>query len=159
MKRHRSERRGQTLVEFALILPVFVLILVGIVDLGRAVYAYHTINNAAREGARQAIVDQTTAHIQERAAQQAAGLGIAESDIYVDFRLSSTPDAENSCDANIGEYTSVGCLAVVRVPYDYFAATPIISQLVGAIDMAGESRFRIETRCAEPTQPSCPIGD
>ncbi|OGO60464.1 MAG: hypothetical protein A2032_01530 [Chloroflexi bacterium RBG_19FT_COMBO_49_13] len=43
---------GQTLVEFALVLPLFVLIIAGIFDLGRAFYASITITNAAREGAR-----------------------------------------------------------------------------------------------------------
>ena len=52
----RRKSRGQTLVEFALILPIFVLLLVGIFDFGRAIYAYNTISNAAREAVRVAIV-------------------------------------------------------------------------------------------------------
>ncbi len=45
-------QKGQSLVEFALVLPLFVLILVGIFDIGRAFFAYIAISNAAREGAR-----------------------------------------------------------------------------------------------------------
>lgn len=44
--------RGQSMVEFALILPLLVLVLVGIFDIGRAFFAYIAITNAAREGAR-----------------------------------------------------------------------------------------------------------
>ena len=44
--------RGQSLVEFALVLPLFVLLLVGVFDLGRAFFAYIAISNAAREGTR-----------------------------------------------------------------------------------------------------------
>jgi Flp pilus assembly protein TadG len=44
--------RGQTLVEFAMVLFFFVLIVVGLIDLSRAVYARHLVANAAREGAR-----------------------------------------------------------------------------------------------------------
>ena len=44
------EDRGVSAVEFALIAPVLLLILVGILDLGRAVNAYVTVSNAAREG-------------------------------------------------------------------------------------------------------------
>ncbi len=44
--------KGQSLVEFALVLPVMVLIVAGIFDLGRAFFASITITNAAREGAR-----------------------------------------------------------------------------------------------------------
>jgi len=53
--RSRAER-GQTLVEFALILPIFILLLVSIFDLGRVVWANDTLSNAAREAARFAIV-------------------------------------------------------------------------------------------------------
>lgn len=44
------EERGVSAVEFALIAPVLILLLVGILDLGRAVNAYVTVSNAAREG-------------------------------------------------------------------------------------------------------------
>jgi Flp pilus assembly protein TadG len=44
------EDRGVSAVEFALVAPVLFLILVGILDLGRAVNAYVTVSNAAREG-------------------------------------------------------------------------------------------------------------
>ena len=50
--------RGQALVEFALVFPVLILILLGIFEVGRAVFAYNTIGNAAREGARVAAVNQ-----------------------------------------------------------------------------------------------------
>lgn len=43
---------GQSMVEFALILPLFVLFIVGIFELGRAFFSYIAITNAAREGAR-----------------------------------------------------------------------------------------------------------
>lgn len=45
-----SDERAVSTVEFALIAPVLLLILVGILDLGRAVNAYVTVGNAAREG-------------------------------------------------------------------------------------------------------------
>ena len=47
--RHRN---GQSMVEFAMILPLLVLFIIGIFDLGRAFFAYIAITNAAREGTR-----------------------------------------------------------------------------------------------------------
>lgn len=44
--------RGQSLVEFALVFPVFVLLLSGMIDFGMGLYSYMTIINAARDGAR-----------------------------------------------------------------------------------------------------------
>ena len=49
----RSER-GQSLVELALVLPLLILLLAGVADLGRAFFSYIQITNAAREGARAA---------------------------------------------------------------------------------------------------------
>ena len=48
--------RGQALVEFALLLPLVMLILIGIVEFGRAWQAKQTLTDAAREGARIAAV-------------------------------------------------------------------------------------------------------
>jgi len=52
----RSSIRGQALVEFALVAPIFFLLIFAIIDFGRYVYYVQVINNAAREGARYAIV-------------------------------------------------------------------------------------------------------
>lgn len=51
-----SGDRGQAIVEFALVLPLFLLILIGMVDVGRAIWANNSVANAAREAARYAIV-------------------------------------------------------------------------------------------------------
>ena len=48
----RRRRRGQSLVEMALILPVLLLLVAAAADFGRAFNSYIVINNAAREGAR-----------------------------------------------------------------------------------------------------------
>ena len=47
---------GQELVEYALILPVLLILLYGIMEFGRVVMTYNTLANAAREGARKGIV-------------------------------------------------------------------------------------------------------
>ena len=54
-----SATGGATTVELALTLPLVLLLLVGIVDLGLALNAYVTVNNASREGAQYAIVHPT----------------------------------------------------------------------------------------------------
>ena len=74
---HSSRRRpgrGQSLVEFALVLPVFLLILAAIVDFGMGLYTSITVTNAAREGARLGVVDSDTADIEARVRQVATGL-------------------------------------------------------------------------------------
>jgi Flp pilus assembly protein TadG len=74
-------------VEFALVIPIFLLILLGIVDFARAWNVYEVLSDAAREGARNAVVDDpNTADpeivkglIQEAAAR--AGITISSDDI------------------------------------------------------------------------------
>ncbi len=52
----KRNEKGQSLVEFALVLPVLALLILGIIDFGMLFHSYVTVNTAAREGARQGIV-------------------------------------------------------------------------------------------------------
>ncbi len=56
MRRSGRDDRGQAVVEFALTLPVLLLIIFGLFDLARAVWQENTLAYAAREGTRYAIV-------------------------------------------------------------------------------------------------------
>lgn len=51
----RGRERGATVFEFALILPIFVLLVFGLIELGHAWYISHAITTASREGARHGI--------------------------------------------------------------------------------------------------------
>lgn len=54
--RRRRSSRGQGMVEFALVIPVFLLLTFGIIELGWLAYANHALTNATKEGARYAMV-------------------------------------------------------------------------------------------------------
>ena len=56
MKKHGGPAKGQALPEFAIIFPLFLLIILLIIDVARAIFVYSVISDAAREGARYAIV-------------------------------------------------------------------------------------------------------
>ncbi|HEX5013605.1 MAG TPA: TadE/TadG family type IV pilus assembly protein [Candidatus Limnocylindrales bacterium] len=55
--RRRRRVRAQALAEFAITAPIFLFMLFAIIDFGRYVYYVQILNNAAREGARFAIVN------------------------------------------------------------------------------------------------------
>jgi len=59
--RRGRRRNGVTAVEFAIVAPVFVIMIFGIIEMGRALMVQQIITNASREGARRAIVEQATA--------------------------------------------------------------------------------------------------
>jgi len=52
--RKLRSQRSQALVEFAMVAPIFLLIMFGAIDIGRLLYAYSAISSAARDGARAA---------------------------------------------------------------------------------------------------------
>lgn len=51
-----AAQRGQSLVELGLMLPLFMILMLGLSDVPRAVFDYNVISNAAREGAREAVL-------------------------------------------------------------------------------------------------------
>src|SRR6478735_7347122 len=86
-RRNPSTRRdrGQALMEFALVIPLFLLLMVALFDMGRAVFAYNTLTNAAREGARMAIVNQDKPSIIARAKSQTAIVELNDPSVSVGF--------------------------------------------------------------------------
>ena len=78
---------GQSMVEFAILAPIFFLLLLGTIDLGRAVYIYNTISDAAREGTRAAIP------FDAPLPTSATVLGAVQSKLGGGFSLSTDPCA------------------------------------------------------------------
>jgi len=73
LKRLAGER-GQSLVEFALVVPIFLVLLFALVDFGRGFQAWIEVTNAAREGARVGALHGTAAEIETRARAAAGSL-------------------------------------------------------------------------------------
>ncbi len=77
-------QRGQGIVEIALVLPVFLLLVLGTIDLGRAVYTHTVLSNAVRDGCRVAIIDtNTTSQIIQKVVQSAVGVNLPPSNVTV----------------------------------------------------------------------------
>ena len=56
---HRNRSRAQSLIEFALVVPLFLLLMFGLVDFARLVFTYVSLSNGAREMARTAAISQS----------------------------------------------------------------------------------------------------
>ena len=160
--RHRGGRsRGQALVEFALVIPLFLLLLVALFDVGRAVFSYNTITNAAREGARIAIVNQYKPDIIARAKSQSAIVELDAPNVTADFyqvKADGTPDTSKPC-----SLVAVGCLAVVTFEATYQPITPIIGNILfkNGVTFKATSVLSVEYSCPlDPTDAvaaaSCP---
>ena len=143
----RPHSRGQALVEFALVIPIFLFMLVALFDVGRGVFSYNTLTNAAREGARMAIVNQDKATIIERAKAQTAIVELNDPSVSVGFWQMAddgTPDYSDPCDL-----VAVGCLAVVSFEATYRPITPIISNLIygNGVTFKATSVLEVENSC------------
>ena len=158
---HRARPRGrrgngQSLVEFALVIPIIVLLIAAFVEIGRAVFAYNTIANAAREGARVAAVNQLEditdcdasrpvedpfePHWSIRGCVLVAAktLGITTDNITIDY--DTPPDTTLTCDPVL----HIGCIATITVTYDYSVSTPFVNMLIGGFTMSQTSDMPVE---------------
>jgi Flp pilus assembly protein TadG len=71
---NRSHLRGQAVVEFALVVPLLILMMLGIIEMGWVVRNSVTISNAAREGSRAAALGKKTTDISTRITNYASDL-------------------------------------------------------------------------------------
>lgn len=148
--RRRSGGDGQSVVEFAMILPLILLLFFGVLDMGRAVFMHNSLSQAARQGNRVAIVNQTESVIKARTIAAAPTLGLGNSNIDVCYKTSTStlrscasPSADNCPQSS----RDIGCLAIVTVRVSYTAMTPLIGQLMGPLSMSSTSVGPIEAVC------------
>ena len=110
--RRKNGEKGQALVEFALLVPIFLLLLFAIIDFGMGFYSWITVTNAAREGARLGVVMATSQQIEDRVYQTA------------DLPNESTQMTVTVINA-ADQGGQPGDSVTVRVDYDYDLITPL----------------------------------
>ncbi|WP_208812979.1 TadE/TadG family type IV pilus assembly protein [Micromonospora echinofusca] len=117
----RPRDRGAAAVEFALILPVVLLVIFAIIDFGRMLNAQLTVNQAAREGARATALAGTTQG-DARVTEASRTIGAVDRTIE-DCPASPEPDDD----------------AVVDVAYDFTFVTPlgVIADLGDGVTLQG----------------------
>jgi Flp pilus assembly protein TadG len=92
----RRRQNGQDVVEFAVILPLLLIILLGIMEFGIIIFSYNTIASAAREGARVSVIsDATEDDIVEAVINLAPGLALTRDNITI------TPGGANSTQVQV----------------------------------------------------------
>ncbi|WP_035787822.1 TadE/TadG family type IV pilus assembly protein [Clostridium ljungdahlii] len=125
-----KNEKGQALVEFAIILPILLLIVMGIVQFGMVINSYITIENASREGARAGIIGSTDQEIQ-----------------YLIVTTSPNLDPKNLTVTITPSESSrrSGDSLIVKVTYKYNLTVPIISSLFNnVIVLNGQTTMRVE---------------
>jgi Flp pilus assembly protein TadG len=118
---HYLPRRGASLVEFAFVAPIFFLLVLGLVEIGRACMVTELLTDAARRACRQGVIEGTSsASIQAAATNYLSGVGIngETASVYVN----DTPAGSTNV-SSMPAYTEI--TVVVSVPIADVAWTPI----------------------------------
>ncbi|MBS3983905.1 MAG: pilus assembly protein [Dethiobacter sp.] len=127
--RCKREQRGQALVESALVLPIILLLLLGMVELARISNAYLVVIHAARHGARHAAVGATNAEIIGSVNQASLPLN------PIKLRISILPE----------QGRQVGSDVRVIVSYPLQLITPLAGSLLdNPMIVRGEITMRVE---------------
>lgn len=117
--RQLARRRGAAAVELAMTLPLFVLIILGIIEFGRAMMVGETLTTAARNGARQAIVDGSSNADIEASVKAfcSSVLGVEPDAVSVTITVETAPG--NDPANNRLEYAQRGdlCMVEIQVPF------------------------------------------
>jgi hypothetical protein len=119
---------GQNLVELALTLPVLLLLLFGIIELGRTFLIYSEVSNAAREGARYAVVH--PGDLTPIAGAARAKVAVVPRDdiaVAVGYDDGSLPTPNPVATPTFGDRV------VVSVTHDLALLTPLIGDLIGPL--------------------------
>lgn len=98
-RRHKSARQGAAAVEFALVAPFLILMLMGMIEFGRVLIIQQSVTTAAREACREATLPDATMSSTTAVANQFASSVPSNS-----INVTCTPTPE---DANAGELITV----------------------------------------------------
>jgi Flp pilus assembly protein TadG len=119
-----ADQSGQALLEAAFTLPLILLIAVGILEFGRAFQTWQIVTNAAREGARVAVLpNTTTADIQSRVTTFLEGGAL-------DNYQNATVTVNQSSTVVVGTGTAGSSVVTVAYPFSFIVMNPVANLVV-----------------------------
>jgi Flp pilus assembly protein TadG len=140
--RRRRNERGASAVEFALVLPIMLMLVLGIIDFGLMIHEKTMLANAAREGARNGAISRNEAVIRQTVAGSLVGPAQTQATVTVTCVKANGTACAGSFDTQV----EPGGKVVVTVEDTYEWITPI-SRLVGlgtGVDLEKTVEMRVE---------------
>jgi Flp pilus assembly protein TadG len=145
VRRHGRDQRGAVVIEFALIVPLLLLIVFGVLDFGYMLNRTTIVSNASRDGVRTASLDGTFAEICTTVKSELSSSGIAVPSVCngpttdpTVIKIDCKKLDNTACGATATTFDTLavpGATAIVTVTYTYTWITPLISQLFGNTDV------------------------
>jgi hypothetical protein len=148
--RRNGRTRGQAMVEFALVAPIFFLVLFGIIDMARYVYSLNELQQVTREAARVGSVPIRPAEcaslgrsscVKQIAIERASVINLTTSDITVTCERIEA-DATITVLSNTDDCSGTDML-VVKTQTNFTLVTPLISQFLNTVGLNGEARVTV----------------
>jgi len=149
MKRLSDRTRGQSLVEFALVLPFFVLLLFGIIDMGRYVYTSNALASGAREAARAGSVGSRPSPDCDALTREQCIVAIADNRSWgvPGAVISTTADCTRIGPSSTSTVAANSCrtndLLNVRTETTFTLVTPLVAQFLGSFTIVGDSSVAV----------------
>ena len=165
--RTRRKSAGQSLVEFSLILPIFMLIVLGLIDGGRLIYMNSVLSQSAREAARVVSVEASWIGSTDPSCNTSGGpvcpatfnamladAVAAANRMVAPFGTIPATNVYMSCNVFCSEpsgaWTTRACassgtgdVASIRVVMTYTAITPVVGQVIPSINLSGSASMVI----------------
>lgn len=137
---HFNARSGAALVEFAVVFPVFILVILGIIEFGRAFMVGQMVTNAAREGARQAVLDgSSNSAVTSTVTSFLQGAGnISSSDVTVTITVSNSSAGNDVANAKSGD------LCTIRASVPFNKVSYLTPSFLSTTNLVGQSTMRHE---------------
>lgn len=133
--RKQESRRGAVLVEFALVAPLFLTLIVGVIEIGRAIDVVQILTNASREGARVASFETTsqTSTVTSAVNLYLSNRGISQASVTI------SPDPPSG--ASVGQPVTV----TVNIPYSQ------VSWFPSPFYLGGQTLQATSVMCRQPS--------
>jgi Flp pilus assembly protein TadG len=130
MKRMHSEK-GAALIEAAITVPIILLISVGIFEFGRAYQTWQILTNAAREGARLAVIEGSTdEQVRQRVSDYIKGGGVTAIPAEAVDGIAIKRDVELTS-------TSTGSQVQINYPFKFMVLNPVVRLIAPADEKTG----------------------
>jgi Flp pilus assembly protein TadG len=143
-KRNRRGDRGQGMLEFALVLPLLLLVLMAIIDFGWILLVYSNIFNATREGVRYGVTRPRDYYgIDSSARTKISVVPPDDVEIYVWYDHGpNTPSTDVFTDTN---QVQVGDRVIVDAQYSVTPITPLLQPIIGDLQLQAQGARTIQT--------------
>ena len=124
--RRKRGDRGAALVEMAMTLPLMLLVAVGIFEFGRAFQTWQVLTNAAREGARVAVLPNSVQGDVDQRVRDYMQMG------QLANYASATVSVNNTATISIGSSTASASVVTVGYPFQFVILNPVARLVMGS---------------------------